>query len=268
MEMYLAGVSVRRVEDNTQALWGTRVSPGTVSQLNKKIYVKIDEWRSRKIEGEYPYVYLDGICLKRSWGVEVKNVSVLVAIGVNRQGFREVLGVTEGAKEDKAGWSGFLRHLKERGLTGVKLFISDRCLGLVESLHDFYPEAEHQRCTVHFYRNVFSVVPRNKMKEVSNMLKAIHAQEDRQAALEKIEVVAAKLLAMKLSKASEKVRTSAHETLSYYNFPREHWRNIRTNNPLERILREIRRRTRAVGCFPDGQSVLMLAAARLRYVAG
>lgn len=268
MEMYLAGVSVRRVEDITQALWGTRVSPGTVSQLNKKIYVKIDEWRNRPITGEYPYVYLDGICLKRSWGGEVKNVSVLVAIGVNRQGFREVLGVTEGAKEDKAGWSGFLRHLKERGLTGVKLFISDRCLGLVESLSDFYPDADHQRCTVHFYRNVFSVVPRNKMKEVSNMLKAIHAQEDRQAALEKVEAVAAKLLAMKLSKASEKVKDGAHETLSYYNFPREHWRNIRTNNPLERILREIRRRTRVVGCFPDGQSALMLAAARLRHVAG
>ena len=100
------------------------------------------------------------------------------------------------------------------------------------------------------------------------MLKAIHAQEDRQAALEKIESVAAKLLAMKLSKAAEKVKEGAHETLSYYHFPREHWRNIRTNNPLERILREIRRRTRVVGCFPDGQSALMLAAARLRHVAG
>lgn len=268
MEMYLAGVSVRRVEDITQALWGTRVSPGTVSELNKKIYVKIEQWRKRPITGEYPYVYLDGICLKRSWGGEVKNVSVLVAIGVNTKGYREVLGVTEGAKEDKAGWSGFLRHLKERGLSGVRLFISDRCLGLVESLHDFYPESDHQRCTVHFYRNVFSVVPRSKMKEVSNMLKAIHAQEDRKAALEKVEAVVAKLMTMKLSKAAEKVRDGAAETLTYYAYPREHWRNLRTNNPLERILREIRRRTRVVGCFPDGQSALMLAAARLRHIAG
>ena len=146
-------------------------------------------------------MYLDGICLKRS------------------QGYREVLGVTEGAKEDKAGWSNFLRHLKERGLTGVKLFISDRCLGLVESLSDFYPKTDHQRCTVHFYRNVFPVVPRNRMKEVSNMLKAIHVQEDRAAALEKIDAVAAKLLVMKLSKASEKVKNKAHETLPYYAFP-------------------------------------------------
>ena len=111
------------------------------------------------------------------------------------------------------------RHLKERGLTGVKLFISDRCLGLVESLSDFYPKADHQRCTVHFYRNVFSVVPRNRMKEASNMLKAIHVQEDRAAALEKIDAVAAKLLVMKLSKASEKVKNKAHETLPYYAFP-------------------------------------------------
>lgn len=268
IEMYLAGVSVRRVEDITQALWGTRVSPGTVSHLNQKIYKQIEAWRNRPITGTYPYVYLDGICLKRSWGGEVKNVSVLAAIGVNEAGFRDVLGVAEGTKEDKEGWSGFLRHLKERGLQGVKLFITDKCLGLVESLGDFYPEAEHQRCTVHFYRNVFADVPRGKMKEVAAMLKAIHAQEDREAALQKIQAVARKLKEMKLSKAEKTVAGGAHETLSYYGFPREHWRNIRTNNPLERILREIRRRTRVVGCFPDGQSALMLAAARLRHVAG
>lgn len=268
IEMYLAGVSVRRVEDITQALWGSRVSSGTVSALNQKIYGKIESWRNRKIDGTYPYVYVDGICLKRSWGGEVKNVSVLVALGVNAEGFREVLGVAEGTKEDKEGWSGFLRHLKQRGLKGVQLFISDKCLGLVESLGEFYPEAKWQRCVVHFYRNVFSAVPRGKMKEVSAMLKAIHAQEDRKAMTEKIKSVARNLKDMKLSVASEKVKDGAPETLSYTHFPREHWRNIRTNNPLERILREIRRRTRVVGCFPDGQSALMLAAARLRHVAG
>src|SRR5262245_8386477 len=147
--MYLAGVSVRRVEDITEALWGTRVSPSTVSDLNKKIYGTIEAWRNRPIEGEHPYVYLDGIVLKRSWAGEVRNVSLLVAIGVNESGYREILGICEGAKEDKAGWSAFL-----------------------------------------------------------------------------------------------------------------------TNNPLERILREIRRRTRVVGAFPDGQSALNLAAARLRHIAG
>ncbi len=268
IEMYLAGVSVRRVEDITQALWGSRVSPGTVSKLNQKIYGKIEAWRNRPITGRFPYVYLDGICLKRSWGGEVRNVSVLVAIGVNAEGFREVLGVCEGTKEDKEGWSGFLRHLKKRGLTGVRLFISDKCLGLVESLGEFYPKARWQRCIVHFYRNVLSKVPRGRMKAVAAMLKAIHAQEDRPAMTAKLRAVARKLKDMKLSAAAQKVKEGAPETLAYTHFPREHWRNIRTNNPLERILREIRRRTRVVGCFPDGRSALMLAAARLRHVAG
>ncbi len=268
IEMYLAGVSVRRVEDITQALWGTKVSSGTVSNLNQKIYKRIEEWRNRPIEGDFPYVYLDGIVLKRTWGGEVQNVSVLVATGVSSKGYRKILGVVEGAKEDKAGWSSFLRHLKERGLSGVKLIISDACLGLVESIGEFYPEAKWQRCTVHFYRNVFSVVPKNRMKEVTIMLKAIHASEDRAAALEKAESVTEKLKKMRLHQAAQKVKESINETLSYYDFPSPHWRRIRTNNPLERIMREIRRRTNVVGAFPDGNSALMLVAARPRHIAG
>ena len=268
MEMYLAGVSVRRVEDITEALWGMKVSASTVSDLNQKMYERIETWRNRKIEDIYPYVYLDGICLKRSWGGEVRNVSVLVAIGVGMDGYRDILGIVEGGKEDKDGWSGFLRHLKQRGLKGVELIVSDKCLGLVESIGECFPDARWQRCTVHFYRNVFSVVPRGRMKEVSMMLKAIHAQEDFAEAQKKAQAVADKLEQMKLRKAAEKVRDGACETLRYYHFPREHWRQIRTNNPLERIMREIRRRSRVVGCFPDGNSALMLAAARLRYIAG
>lgn len=116
IEMYLAGVSVRRVEDITQALWGTRVSASTVSDLNQKIYRQIEEWRQQPLEGDFPYVFLDGLWLKRSWGGEVKNVSVLVAIGVAQTGYRHILAVSEGAKEDKASWTAFLRELKERGL--------------------------------------------------------------------------------------------------------------------------------------------------------
>ena len=148
MQMYLAGVSVRRVEDITQALWGTRVSPATISQLNQKVYARIEDWRKRRLEGHYPYVYLDGIVLKRSWAGEVKNISVLVAIAVDQEGFRAVLGSWEGPKEGKEGWSAFLRDLKQRGLTGVRLFVTDKCLGLVESLAEFYPEVDWQRCTV------------------------------------------------------------------------------------------------------------------------
>jgi transposase-like protein len=268
IEMYLAGVSVRRVEDITEALWGTRVSPSTVSELNQKIYVHIDAWRNRPIEGEHPYVFVDGIWLKRAWGGEVENVAVLVAIAVGADGYREILAVCEGTKEDKESWRNFLRHLKERGLKGVRLIVSDKCLGLVEALGEFFPEAQWQRCVVHWYRNVFTAVPKGKVKAVAAMLKAIHAQEDRQAARRKAEDVVAKLEAMKLWKAAQIVREGVDETLSYMMFPTEHWRQIRTNNPLERIMREIRRRTRVVGAFPDGRSALMLVAARLRHIAG
>ena len=268
MEMYLAGVSVRRVEDITEALWGTKVSPGTISNLNQKAFARIEQWRNRPLESNYPYVYLDGIVLKRSWGGEVKNVSVLAAIGVREDGYRQVLGIAEGAKEDKAGWSAFLNYLKQRGLKGVRLFISDACIGLIESLGEYYPETAWQRCTVHFYRNVFSVVPRNKVRDVADMLKAIHAQEDMEAALDKSEKVIEKLQLMKLPGAAKKVEQSIQETLAYYHFPKTHQKRIRTNNPLERIMREIRRRTRVVGAFPDGQSALMLCAARLRHIAG
>ena len=268
IQMYLAGVSVRRVEDITEALWGQRVSPSTVSELNQKIYGTIEAWRNRPIEGEYAYVYLDGIWLKRSWGGEVRKIAVLVAVGVRSDGYREILGVAEGIKEDVEGWRNFLRYLKSRGLRGVRLFISDKCLGLLEALGEFYPEAAWQRCMVHWYRNVFSVVPRGRRKEVAAMLKAIHGQEDRPAAREKAEAVANKLEAMKLGQAAAIVRSGVDETLSYMAFPREHWTRIRTNNMLERIMREIRRRTRVVGNFPDGQSALMLVAARLRHIAG
>jgi putative transposase len=268
MEMYLAGVSVRRVEDITEALWGTRVSSGTVSNLNKDIYAKIEKWRNRRLSGSYPYVYLDGIVLKRSWGGEVKNVSVLVAIGVNEQGYREVLGAMEGHKEDKSGWGGFLAHLKDRGLAGVELFINDRNGGLIESLDEHFPDTPWQRCVVHFYRNVFSKVPRSKGKAVSLMLKAVHAQEDKEAAKRKAAEIEAKLREMKLGAAANCVKNGIHETFSYFEFPSEHWTRIKTNNPMERIMREIRRRTRVVGAFPDGQSALMLTCARLRHVAG
>ena len=268
MEMYIAGISVRRVEDITEALWGTRVSPSTVSNLNKKLYVRIEKWLNTPIGGDYVYVYLDGIWLKRCWAGEVRNISVLVAIGVDREGYRHVLGVKEGAKEDKESWIAFMRYLKKRGLRGVRLFISDKSLGLVESLADFYPEAKWQRCVVHFYNNVYTVVPRSKVREVAAMLKAIHAQEDQEAAEEKIESVVRKLSKMRLSRAAKLVERGAPETLSYYAFPSQHWRSLRTNNPLERLMREIRRRTRVVGAFPDGKSALMLVAARLRYVSG
>jgi transposase-like protein len=268
VEMYLAGVSVRRVEDITEALWGTRVSSSTVSEMNKKIYERIESWRTRPLDGEHPYVMLDGIWLKRSWGGEVKNIAVLVAVGVRADGHREILGVAEGTKEDSESWRSFLRYLKERGLCGVRLITSDKCIGLVEALGEFFPDAAWQRCTVHFYRNVLKDVPRSKSREVAAMLKAVHAQEDREAAMTKANAIGEKLIAMRLPTAAKCFTAGVNETLSYMSFPREHWVRLRSNNMLERIMKEIRRRTRVVGAFPDGQSALMLVAARLRHVSG
>jgi len=146
-----------------------------------------------------------------------------------------------------------LRYLKGRGLKGVELVTSDRCLGLIQSLGDFYPKASWQRCVEHFYRNVFTVVPKGRVKEVAAMLKAIHAQEDRKEALRKAAIVIKKLQAMKLGRAAEILKEGIAETASYYAFLREHWRRIRTNNPLERIMKEIRRRTRVVGVLSGQQ---------------
>ncbi len=268
IEMYLAGVSVRRVEDITEALWGTKVSSGTISNLNKKAYEHIENWRTRKQSGEYPYVYVDGVYLKRSWGGEIRNVSILVAIGVSSDGYREIIGAAEGTKEDKESWRSFSVWLKERGLTGVRLIIGDKNLGMLETIPEVFPDARYQRCTVHFYRNIFSVMSRNKIKSVAMMLKAIHAQESKEAAREKDRQVTEKLKEMKLRSAAKKLQDGIEETLTYMDFPTQHWSRIRTNNTIERLNREIKRQTKAIGAFPDGQSALMLVCARQRHVAG
>lgn len=268
IEMYLAGVSVRRVEDITEALWGTKVSPGTISNLNKKAYGHIENWRTRPLSSEYPYVYVDVVYLKQSWGGEIRNVSILVAIGVSSNGFREIIGAAEGMKEDKESWRSFFVWLKERALTGVRLIIGDKNLGRLETISEVFPDARYQRCTVHFYQNIFSVTQRNKIKSVAMMLKAIHAQESKETAREKARQMADKLKEMKLNSAAKKLQDGIEETLTYMDFPTRHWSWIRTNNTIERLTGESRRRTKAIGAFPNRQRILMLVCVRLRHVAG
>ena len=157
-----------------------RFRPLPCELLNKKAYVHIEGWRNRPLQGgRYPYVYVDGIYLRRNWGGEYENVAILVAIAANEDGFREVLGAIEGMKEDKASWVSFFQWLRGRGLDGVKLIVGDKCMGMLEAVGEVFPDAKYQRCTVHFYRNVFSVVPKFKVKIVAKMLKAIHAQESK-----------------------------------------------------------------------------------------
>ena len=267
MEMYLAGVSTRRIEDVSEILWGSSVSAATVSNLNERAFASVEEWRNRPLERAYPYVYVDGIYLKRSWGGAYENVAVMIAIGVNDDGYREVIGAAEGFTESAECWREFLSWLRSRGLRGVRMFTGDKAAGMVGSIAEVFPEAAYQRCTVHFYRNALAKVPKSRRAGVAAMLKAIHAMESREAAEAKALAVADELERSKLREAAKVVRDGYAETLAYTGFPREHWRRIRTNNAIERLNREIRRRSRVVGTFPDGNSALMLVTARLKYVA-
>lgn len=267
IEMYLAGVSTRRIEDVSEILWGSSVSAATVSNLNDKAFEAVEEWRSGPLACGYPYVFVDGIYLKRAWGGSFENVAVMVAIGVNDDGYREVIGAAEGLAESAECWREFLSWLRARGLAGVRMFTGDKAAAMTGAIAEVFPGAAYQRCTVHFYRNVLSKVPKSKRSRVAAMLKAIHAQESLDASMEKAAAVAASLDEMRLAAAAKCVREGAAETLTYTRFPMRHWRRIRTNNAIERLNREIRRRTRVVGTFPDGKSALMLVTARLKYVA-
>ena len=267
IEMHLAGVPTRRIEDVSEMLWGSSVSASTVSNLNEKAFEAVEAWRSRPLERACPYACVDGICLKRSWGGSCENVAVMVAIGANDDGYREVTGAAEGFTESSECWRDFLSWLRSRGLRGVRMLAGDKAAGMVGPVAEVFPEAAYQRCTVHSCRNVLSKVPKSRRAKVAAMLKAIHAMESREASEAKALAVADELERMGLREAAKVVREGYAETLTYTRFPQEHWRRIRTSNAIERTSREIRRRTRVVGTFPDGRSALMLVTARLKYVA-
>ena len=268
IDMYLAGVSTRQVDDVSQLLWGDRMPSQTLSDKLKKVYADIDEWRGRPLEQDYPYLFMDGVCHKRCWGGSVENVSILVAVGVGMDGRREVLSVAEGMKEDSESWREFIKGMLARGLKGVRLVTGDRCAGLVAAVNELLPGARYQRCMVHFERNILAKVNPKNRDWAADALKAIFSMESRDKALEKAESVAKDMEARKLREAAKCLREGIGETTTYLldDYPREHRRRIRTNNMIERLNREIRRRTRVVGSFPDGRSALMLICARVRYV--
>ena len=268
IDMYLAGVSTRQVDDVSQLLWGDRMPSQTLSDKLKKVYADIDEWRGRPLEQDYPYLFMDGVWHKRCWGGSVEKVSILVAVGVGMDGRREVLSVAEGMKEDSESWREFIKGMLARGLKGVRLVTGDRCAGLVAAVNELLPGARYQRCMVHFERNILAKVNPKNRDWAADALKAIFSRESRDKALEKAESVAKDMEARKLREAAKCLREGIGETTTYLldDYPREHRRRIRTNNMIERLNREIRRRTRVVGSFPDGRSALMLICARVRYV--
>ena len=200
---------------------GAPVSSGTVSDLNERPFASIESWRQRPLEGGYPHVFVGGIYPKRGWGGSCESVAVLVAIGVNSAGDREVIGCSEGHAESAESRREFFSWLRGRGLSGVRLVTGDKCAGMLGALEEVFPGARHRRCAVHFYRNVPGRVPMTRRKAVARMLEAIHAQESREACGRKAEEVAGELESMRLGAAARTVRDGFAETLAYTAFPPE-----------------------------------------------
>ncbi len=203
IEMYLAGVSTRRIEDVSEILWGSSVSSATVSSLNEKASASVEEWRNRPPGRAYPYACVDGIYLRRSWGGACEDVAVMIAIGVNDDGYREVIGAAEGFTESSECWREFLSWLRSRGLHGVRMVVGDKASDMVGSIAEVFPEAAHRRCTVHFHRNAPARVPKPGRAAVAAMLKAVHAMESREASEAKALAVAEELEGMRLGGGRE-----------------------------------------------------------------
>ena len=232
MEMCLAGVSTRGVDDTGRLLWGERMPSRTLSDKLKKIYKEIDEWRKRPLESECPYVFVDGVWRKRSRGGSVESVSVLVAIGVGTEGRREAIAVDEGMREDAASWERFFRSMIERGLRGVGLVVGDRCAGLVSTVNSMPPNARYQRCMVRFMRNVLSKTPPGHREWASAALKAVVAQENRESAMAKAGTVAGERGERKLKAAANCLREGVGEPTACLlpEFPANHRIKLRTDN--------------------------------------
>ena len=265
LRAYLEGVSTRRVGDISEALSGEGLSAAAVSRLNGRLSERLEQWRERPLGGAYPYLYLDGISLTVRWGGASERVSLLVAIGVSEEGFREVLACVAGFRESEESWRGLLRGLAARGLQGVRLVVSDACAGLKAAVADFLPGAKWQRCTVHVMRNVLDKVPQSRRSEVAAAAKTIWYQESAEEARHKAARVIAQF-GKSLPAAMRTLENALEDSLTFHAFPREHWKMLRTNNPLERLMKEIRRRTKVAEQFPHEESALLLVSARLKRI--
>jgi len=264
IEMYLQGVSTRKVASITEELFGAPVSAGKMSRLNHKVYGKLKAWRERPLAKHYRYLYLDGTVVKGRWAGQVEPISILVAIGVDEAGYRHVLGVESGCVEDGASWLRLLRSLRKRGVKTADLIISDAHAGLGEARQKAFPRADWQRCIFHLIHNVLTQVPKRKQRQIGRAMKAIFAQESEAEAKAKAHRFAEEHAKM-LPQAVRVLQRGMKDAVTYYNYPEKHWRNIRTNNPLERLLREVKRRLKVVGAFPNVESAVMLATARLKW---
>lgn len=262
-EAYVHGVSTRKVDGLVKALGMTGISKSRVSELCEELDEEVARFRNRPLEGPYPYVWLDATYLKARQDGRVASVAVVIAIGVNgRTGEREVLGLDVGPSEDGAFWASFLRSLVARGLSGVGLVTSDAHRGLKGAVEAMLQGASWQRCRVHFMRNALSLVQKAAQQMVGATIRTVFAQPDARSAQEQWRRVADGFRS-RFPKLAELMDEAEQDVLAYAAFPAEHWQKIWSNNPLERLNKEVKRRTEVVGIFPNEEAVVRLVGAIL-----
>jgi putative transposase len=261
-EAYVHGVSTRKVDELVEALGMRGMDKSEVSRISKQLDDFVKEFKNRRLEGEYPYLWLDATFPKIREGGRVCSMALVIAVGVNQSGEREVLGFDVGMSEDGAFWEEFLRRPVARGLKGVKLVISDAHEGLKAAVKKILAGSAWQRCRVHFMRNVLSQVPKSYQGMVSSIIRTIFAQNDQASAREQLRHVVDELK-NRFPKAMTILEEAEDDILAYMAFPREHWTQIHSTNPLERLNREIRRRTDVVCIFPNREAVIRLVGAML-----
>ncbi len=261
LEMYLSGISVRKIAGVTEALSRVKVGKDAVSRIVGRLEEEQRAWRERSFEEkEYPYLYLDATYLKVRWGASVTSMALLACVGVDEEGFREVLAVEVAGSEKGAAYASLLRGLLDRGLSGVKLVVSDDHEGIKAAVLDELPGVKWQRCVVHFERNVLAHVPASSTAEVAEDIKAIFKVRREKTALALAEEFI-ELYGKRFTKAVSVFEAGIGDALSYLSFPGIHHARIRTTNMLERLFREVKRRTRVVGVFPSETSASTLATA-------
>lgn len=258
LEMYLQGVSTRKVEAITGKLSGVKISKDAVSRIAQRLEETLSEWRTRRLDGAYPYLYLDATYLKATWAGAVRNVALLVAVGVSEEGYREVLSVEVAPGERTEGYRSFLKSLIERGLRGVGLVTSDDHDSIKQAVKVELPQAAWQRCVVHFERNILAHVPQAEMKAVASDLKVIFQAARRETA-EQLAASFSQRYQETYPKAVSVLSRGLDQALTYTAFPSSHHKYIRTTNGLERLFRGVKRRTRVVGVFPNERSAENLA---------
>jgi len=262
VEAYVKGVSTRKVDDLVRALGIDGISRSEVSRICKVLDEEAKAFLGREIEGEHPYVWLDATFHKVREAGRVTSVATVVAIGVDDQGQRRILGAQSGPSEDHQFWLAFLRQLVKRGLKGVRLVISDAHEGLRQAIAKVITGASWQRCRVHFMRNLLSTVPKGAQDTVAAVVRTVFAAPDHASAMTQLHEVS-KMLEPKFPQATELLEDASEDVLAHMHFPREHRRRLHSTNPIERLHKEIKRRTRVVGIFPTRDSLMRMVGTLL-----